>query len=154
MLIVCRWNHGGETKILEERPGDGEKHRLCPECRSRLDIDTDAYIRRLEETFRRNAERPSSPMPGTETMNSPETQSRHSVQRLVRRPRGRIPADTKAWLAVNESDCGWQIAVCKCGGWFHRMDHLAPYHTEMNWCPTCKHKPDWNGPDAENQGHL
>lgn len=67
---------------------------------------------------------------------------------VVRRPRGRIPANTKAWLAVNEPHCGWQIAVCKCGGWYHRMDHLAPYHTEMNWCPKCKYKQDWNGPDA------
>jgi hypothetical protein len=81
-------------------------------------------------------------------MNKTETQSGSSLQRVVRRPRGRIPSDTKAWLAVNELDFGWQIAVCKCGGWYHQMDHIAPYHTEMNWCPKCKHKQDWNGPDA------
>lgn len=57
MRIVCRWNHGGEAKILEERPGGGEKHRLCAECRERLDRDIVAYIRRLEETFERNAVR-------------------------------------------------------------------------------------------------
>lgn len=59
------------------------------------------------------------------------------LQRLGRRPRGRIPSATKAWLAANEQDCGWQIAVCGCGGWYHKMDRLAPYHTEMNWCPKC-----------------
>lgn len=65
-----------------------------------------------------------------------------------RKPSGRIPADTKAWLAVNEIDCGWEIAVCKCGRWYREMDHLAPYHTEMNWCQKCGHKKDWNGWDA------
>ena len=71
----------------------------------------------------------------------------HSLRRFVRRPRGRIPADTKAWLAVNGENF-WKLAVCKCGRWYHGMDHLAPYHTEKNWCPKCGIKQDWNGPDA------
>ena len=59
------------------------------------------------------------------------------VKRLVRRPIGRVPSDVKAWLEVNESWTGWEIAVCGCGKWYHLMDHLAPYHTEMNWCKKC-----------------
>jgi len=59
------------------------------------------------------------------------------MKRLVRRPIGRVPADVKAWLEVNESWTGWEIAVCDCGKWYHTMDHLAPYHTEMNWCKKC-----------------
>jgi hypothetical protein len=62
----------------------------------------------------------------------------------IKRPHGRIPLATKSWLAVNERESGWQISVCKCGGWYHKMDHLAPYHTEMNWCPKCKFKQDCN----------
>jgi hypothetical protein len=65
----------------------------------------------------------------------------------LKRPRGRIPVRTKAWLDSNKPDCLWKMAICHCGRWFHRMDRLAPYHTEMNWCPTCGHKQDWNGPD-------
>ena len=59
------------------------------------------------------------------------------VEQLVRRPIGRVPADVKAWLEVNESWTGWEIAVCDCGKWYHTMDYLAPYHTEMNWCKKC-----------------
>lgn len=73
---------------------------------------------------------------------------RGSMQRSVRRPTGRIPRGTKMWLAVNEPDCGWKIAICKCGRWYNEMDHLAPYHTEMCWCKRCGHKQDWHGPDA------
>lgn len=67
------------------------------------------------------------------------------LDELVRRPRGKIPSCTKEWLAVNEPDCGWEIAVCKCGGWYHEMDRLAPYHTELNWCPTCGHRQNLDG---------
>ena len=52
-------------------------------------------------------------------------------------PIGRIPADTKAWLEVNEKWTGSEIAICSCGKWYHKMDHLAPYHTEYNWCKKC-----------------
>ena len=55
----------------------------------------------------------------------------------IKRPKGRIPSDTKAWLEVNEEWTGWQIAVCDCGKWYHTMDYLAPYHTERNWCKQC-----------------
>lgn len=55
----------------------------------------------------------------------------------MRRPRGRIPADVKAWLEVNEHWTGWEIAVCNCGKWYGQMDPLAPYYTEMNWCKKC-----------------
>lgn len=56
---------------------------------------------------------------------------------LVRRPVGRVPSDVKSWLEVHEPWTGWRIAVCRCGKWYSVMDHLAPYHTEMNWCKTC-----------------
>jgi hypothetical protein len=67
--------------------------------------------------------------------------------RLVRRPVGRVPADTKEWLEVNESWTGWEIAVCDCGKWYHTMDHLAPYHTEMNWCKKCGYERHAQPPD-------
>lgn len=54
-----------------------------------------------------------------------------------KRPKGRVPNDVKAWLEANEKSCGWEIAVCTCGKWYHLMDHLAPYHTEMNFCKKC-----------------
>ena len=66
---------------------------------------------------------------------------------VVRRPRGRIPSDTKDWMEVNGKQY-WKLAICKCGRWYHGMDHLAPKHTEKNWCPKCGIKQDWNGPDA------
>jgi hypothetical protein len=69
------------------------------------------------------------------------------MKRLVRRPIGRVPADVKAWLEVNESWTGWEIAVCDCGKWYHTMDHLAPYHTEMNWCKKCGYQSPPNGMD-------
>ena len=55
----------------------------------------------------------------------------------VKRPAGRVPNKVKAWLEVNEKFTGWKIAVCKCGKWYHSMDGLAPYYTEMNWCKKC-----------------
>ena len=60
-------------------------------------------------------------------------------EKYIKRPRGRIPKDTEGWLLVNEPECGWKIAVCQCGGWFHKMDRLAPYHMEYNWCPKCEY---------------
>lgn len=53
----------------------------------------------------------------------------------IKRPRGRIPKRTKAWLELNPEY--WELAVCKCGRWYRYMDKLAPYHVEMNWCDRC-----------------
>jgi predicted amidophosphoribosyltransferase len=67
-----------------------------------------------------------------------------------RRPGGRMPNDVKAWLEVHESWTGWEIAVCcGCGKWYNYMDHLAPYHTEMNWCKKCGYK---SSPNAKSAG--
>lgn len=56
-------------------------------------------------------------------------------KRVVKRPRGRIPKGTKAWVLLHPAH--WQTAVCECGRWFHEIDHLAPRHTEHNWCKRC-----------------
>ena len=60
----------------------------------------------------------------------------------MKKPPGRIPIDTREWLAVNEPFTGWQIAVCNCGKWYNLMDYLAPYHTEKNWCNRCGYEGD------------
>ena len=62
---------------------------------------------------------------------------RPPIKNSVRRPIGRVPVAVKAWLEVNQSWTGWEIAACECGKWYHAMDHLAPYYTEMNWCKKC-----------------
>lgn len=59
-----------------------------------------------------------------------------TVNKPKTKPRGRVSQDVKIWLEVN-ADCPWQMCVCKCGKWYTRMDHLAPYHTEKNWCKNC-----------------
>lgn len=68
----------------------------------------------------------------------------------MRRPPGRIPADVKAWLEVNEQWTGWEIAVCSCGKWYDNMDPLAPYYTEMNWCSKCGYESPPNKPTTNN----
>ena len=60
----------------------------------------------------------------------------------MKRPPGRIPKETRAWLGVNQGIVGIEVAICDCGRWYHKMDHLAPYHTEMNWCKSCGYKKD------------
>lgn len=62
--------------------------------------------------------------------------------RNLKKPRGRKPRIIRIWLEVNGEEC-WPSVVCEtCKGWVTSIDHLAPYHTEANWCERCDKRPE------------
>lgn len=59
----------------------------------------------------------------------------------MKKPRGKIPNDTREFLESNP-DIPQFMCICDCGRWFSRVDVLAPYHWERSFCNKCGHLED------------
>lgn len=59
-------------------------------------------------------------------------------------PKGQMPKhilefieDESEFSGIDKSTLAKLLTCDKCGKWVDDIDHLAPYHLEMNWCNKC-----------------
>lgn len=53
-----------------------------------------------------------------------------------------MPKNIAAWLSVNIEEPPRSLICQKCGDWYAKIDHLAPYHYEMCYCKKCGYAKD------------